>query len=289
MACTKETDGVKTRLAAIAASIMLILTAGCTSPAGPESDPDHQTFASTAERPLDYSPVKTDLSHSTYARNCPVGEQDDGYGGCVQCTDYEGCFTESADMSYFFSQIVKWIRQYSADTYESMPDPDKWHFVTLGDSGFEGCTDAAGDRATYTDKSYEYCPLDRTVYVGERMMWAFYTRMGDAAPAVGIAHEWGHHLQNVAGLTSTTQFETINLENQADCIAGAWSRWLVSQEIMVEDDFGDIGSLLVAIGSIEGPGRDHGTVEEREKSFVYGLNGGLSACNQYAPDKPLIR
>jgi hypothetical protein len=177
--------------------MLLILTIACTSQAEPESNPGHQTFSSTAERPLDYSPVRTDLSDSTYTGDCPVGEQDDGFGGCAPCTDYEGCFTESADMSYFFSQIVKWIRQYSANTYKSMPDPDKWHFVTLGDSGFEGCTSPAGDRATYTDQSSEYCPFDRIIYVGEWMMWAFYTSMGDAAPAVGVAHEWGHHLQNV--------------------------------------------------------------------------------------------
>jgi hypothetical protein len=44
---------------------------------------------------------------------------------------------------------------------------------------------------------------------------------------------------------------------------------------MVQDDFADIGSLLVEIASIEGPDRDHGTVDERHQSFLIGLEGGL--------------
>lgn len=144
-------------------------------------------------------------------------------------------------------------------------------------------------QASYSDQSYEYCPLDKTVYVGELQMWDYYARLGDAAPAVGMAHEWGHHLQAEAGITTTTPEETVVTENQADCVAGAWSAWLVDQEIMNDDDFDDIGALLLEIGSAEGPGRDHGTAEEREGSFVHGFEGGMKACNEFVPDKPLIR
>ena len=81
-----------------------------------------------------------------------------------------------------------------------MPDMDRWHFVPSGKSGFESCTDSNGERALYSDESYSYCPLDRIVCVGERQMWRFYVDLGDAAPAVGIAHESGHHLQNMVDL-----------------------------------------------------------------------------------------
>jgi predicted metalloprotease len=272
---------VKTKLAVVMASIML-LVAGC---APQEMDGRYDALAPQA---APSSLIQAGLSDSAFAMDCPVGEEDDGYGGCVPCRDYEGCFTKSADMRHFFALIVELIRGYSAETYQSMPDVDAWHFVTLGESGQEGCTDGSGRQAAFTDESYEYCPLDHVVYVGEQQMWDFYTNLGDAAPAVGIAHEWGHHLQAVAGLTSTTQSEAIALEDQADCVAGAWSKWLTAKEVMVEDDFGDIGALLVAIGSIEGPDRDHGTAEERQDSFLIGLDGGLAACNGYAPDNPLI-
>jgi predicted metalloprotease len=234
--------------------------------------------------------VSPELSDQTSAMDCPVGEQANGDGMCAPCEDFENCFTDSSDMSYFYSQIVAMIQRYSTSTYEAMPDVDEWRFISLGDSGPEGCTDRDGGQGLFTDQSYEYCPLDRTVYVGEQAMWDFYSRLGDAAPAVGIAHEWGHHLQTMVGKTfKNTQADAINTENQADCVAGSWSAWLVSEGIMVKDDFGDVGSLLVEIASIEGPDRDHGTVDEREDSFIYGFQGGLSACNDYAPDTPLLR
>src|SRR4249919_428337 len=166
---------VKTRLAIVTAWIVLIiLIAGCAAPAGPESDDGHQTFTLALGLSRHLAMVKTDLSDHTFAIDCPVGQQDNGGGMCAPCEDYEGCFTESAQMSYFFSLIVSMIRQYSANTYESMPDVDGWRFVPSGESGPEGCTDGNGDQALYTDESYSYCPLDRIVYVGEQMMWQFY-------------------------------------------------------------------------------------------------------------------
>ncbi|HKN43341.1 MAG TPA: hypothetical protein VJW23_05415, partial [Propionibacteriaceae bacterium] len=158
---------VKTRLAIVTAWIVLIiLIAGCAAPAGPESDDRHQTFTLALGLSRHLAMVKTDLSDHTFAIDCPVGQQDNGGGMCAPCEDYEGCFTESAQMSYFFSLIVSMIRQYSANTYESMPDVDGWRFVPSGESGPEGCTDGNGDQALYTDESYSYCPLDRIVYVG---------------------------------------------------------------------------------------------------------------------------
>jgi predicted metalloprotease len=270
--------------------MVLILTAACTTPDGPRSTTKHEMPPVMSGTSSHEMTVNTDLSDQTSAMDCRVGEQENGDGICAPCVDLEGCYTESAQLSYFFSQIVAMIQEYSASTYKSMPDVDGWRFVPLGDSGPEGCTDRDGRRASFSDQSYEYCPLDRTIYVGEQAMWDFYSRMGDAAPAVGIAHEWGHHLQTMVGMTSdNTRADAINRENQADCVAGSWSAWLVGEGTMVQDDFGDIGLLLVEIGSIEGSDRDHGTVEEREDSFVYGFRGGLSACNDYAPGTPLLR
>jgi hypothetical protein len=280
---------VKMRLAFVTTWIVLVLTAGCAASAGPESDDTHATFTPAAGPSGIHARVKTHLSDHTFASDCPVGQQDAGGRTCALCEAYENCFTESAHMSYFFTHIVSMIRQYSANTYESMPDVDAWQFVPSGEYGPEGCTDSNGDRALYTDESFSYCPLDRIVYVSEQMMWHFYIDLGDAAPAVGIAHEWGHHLQSMVDLRISNQVDAIRQENQADCVAGAWSAWLVNEGIMVQDDFADIGSLLVEIASIEGPDRDDGTIDERQESFLIGLEGGLSDCNDYFPDTPLVR
>jgi Putative neutral zinc metallopeptidase len=281
---------VKIRWAVFLTWLVLIITAACANQDGARSTDMHETSPTMLGASLYEMPVSADLTDQQLGTECPVGEQVNGGGICEPCADLEGCYTKSAQMSYFFSQIVAMVQEYSAVTYRAMPDVDEWRFVQRGESGPEGCTDRDGRRASFNDQSYEYCPLDRTVYVGEMAMWDFYSRLGDAAPAVGIAHEWGHHLQTMVGMTSdNTLTDAINSENQADCVAGSWSAWLVGGGIMVEDDFGDVGSLLVEIASTEGPERDHGTVDEREKSFIDGFKGGLSACNDYAPDTPLLR
>jgi hypothetical protein len=260
-------------------ALLLICTACAVGSAGPaggspasEPPPAYQLTPESSDAPADA---------------CSIGTQDDGSGGCTPCTDYEHCFSQSSDMEYFYSQIIPLVRQFSATTYSAMPDPSNWYFVEQGQTGYEGCSDPNGTYVTYSDMSYEYCPVDKSVYVGQQQMWDFYQEMGDAAPAVGIAHEWGHHVQTVAGITPTSQADLIAMEDQADCVAGAWSAWLVSQRVMVEDDFQDIGDLLTAIGSAEGPDRDHGTSSERQASFIYGFQHGMAGCSEFVPETPI--
>jgi predicted metalloprotease len=191
-------------------------------------------------------------------------------------------------MEYFFNVIVPWIRDYSKATYRAMSEPSRWFYIKPGESGAERCRTQKGTQATYTEHSYEYCPTDKVIYVGQTAMWNYYLALGDAAPAVGLAHEWGHHVQTMVGINANTPAEIIRQEDQADCIAGAWSAYLVQREIMVDDDFGDVGQLLVAIGEAEGPGRTHGTAAERTESWKQGFTGAIRACSSFFPDHPLI-
>lgn len=152
------------------------------------------------------------------------------------------------------------------------------------------CIDPTGQLEEYTDQSYAYCPADETVYLGQRALWHFYDGAGDAGPIVGIAHEWGHHVQSATGVPAPrTPDEWIVFENQADCIAGAWTGYADDQDrLTYPDDLDDIGALMRLIGSVEGPERDHGTTPERTKSFIQGFRGGLSACNEFHPATPII-
>lgn len=210
----------------------------------------------------------------------------------MPCTDYEGCFTDPTHMRVFYTQIITWVQDYATATYESPPAPDNWYYIITDQSGKEPCTDGKGNLADYSDWSMEYCPTDQNVYVGEQAMWHYYQEFGDAAPAVAIAHEWGHHLQyGVVGITERADHakeDAIAVENQADCVSGAWSAYLADRQIMVEDDYVDVGNALVAVGQAEGPDRDHGTAEERQQAWVEGYVDGLNACNRYFPNQPLI-
>jgi predicted metalloprotease len=104
--------------------------------------------------------------------------------------------------------------------------------------------------------------------------------LGDAAPVVGLAHEYGHHLQSYLRLPyPRTARDSVRYENQADCIAGAWAKYASEKGWLEEaDDLKDIEGLMRAIGSRESSYRDHGTTSERATAFNEGYKAGLKAC-----------
>ena len=180
--------------------------------------------------------------------------------------------------------IVPWLDE----TWPGIPIPYV-EFVAEGESGPEGCTDYDGAPASYTSESYEYCPPDNTVYLGQDLLWEFY-KLGDAAPAMGIAHEFGHHVQEYLGVDPPyTAAESVDYENQADCLAGAWAKWANEQDPPIletaeqspngQSDLDDIEDIFPLIASGEGDEeRDHGTLSEREDAFFAGYEDGATAC-----------
>ena len=136
-----------------------------------------------------------------------------------------------------------------------------------------------------------YCPLDRKVYID----LAFYDDLkrrfgapGDFAQAYVIAHEVGHHVQNLAGLLGRGEVNQIETELQADCLAGAWAK---DAEARSELEVGDIDEALNAASQIgddtiqrKTQGRvqpetwTHGSAAQRSGSFKRGLQGGARAC-----------
>jgi predicted metalloprotease len=192
-----------------------------------------------------------------------------------QPPDMENCYGYE-DMQAYGNQIVPRVEQFFDTAYTDMPSPAQYIYVPEGDTGPTGCTDG------YTDNAYFYCPADQTIYTGQRMLWMLYSEAGDAAPAVGLAHEWGHHVQNVAGVPpAETSVGQISRENQADCIAGAWLTYADEQGwLSYPDDVADTESLLAIIAETE-PGRTHGDLVERSDSLKLGLEAGLQGCNDF--------
>jgi predicted metalloprotease len=195
-------------------------------------------------------------------------------------TSLEGQF-EFETMDQYVNAVLPMIEQWMDETWPQMPHPEVV-YVPAGESGPEGCLDSTGEQASYTSRSYEYCPSDETVYVGQRTLWEFYSDTGDAGPAVGLAHEFGHHVQHYQNLPMPqTAAQSIQYENQADCIAGAWVKYTAEPEqgwLEIPDDIEDIELLFPLIGAAEGVDRDHGTTEEREQAFTDGYHGGVTAC-----------
>ena len=182
----------------------------------------------------------------------------------------------------FLSAVEPMVAQFFETPLPDLPDPGSIVFVPRGRASSSPC-------GYHDSEAYEYCPAGQSIYIGQDLLWAFY-RMGDAGPVVALAHEWGHHLQALRRVTPPrTPAQSVNYENQADCIAGAWTNYAGAQGwLELPDDLDDVGGLLRAIGSRETSRRDHGTGAERANAFHLGYRDGVKGCNSFSPGTPPV-
>jgi uncharacterized protein len=136
-----------------------------------------------------------------------------------------------------------------------------------------------------------YCPVDHKVYIDLSfydMLRRRFGAPGDFAQAYVIAHEVGHHVQNLRGLLGRGEVNQVSIELQADCIAGAWARDAQRRELL---EVGDVDEALNAASQIgddtiqrKTSGRvqpetwTHGSAAQRSSAFRKGLEGGPGAC-----------
>ncbi len=149
-----------------------------------------------------------------------------------------------------------------------------------------------------------YCPVDEKVYIDLGFYDALQQRFGapgDFAQAYVIAHELGHHVQNVTGTAAEVrQMQSarpgqanalsVRLELQADCYAGIWGNSTSQRQILERGDVEEGLNAAAAIGddriqSQSGGGVSpesftHGTSEQRARWFRRGLESGdPRTCN----------
>ncbi len=154
-----------------------------------------------------------------------------------------------------------------------------------------------------------YCPGDQKVYIDLGFYQTLKERLGapgDFAQAYVIAHEVGHHVQNLLGISgkmdqmrgkvSQTEFNalSVRLELQADCFAGVWAHHAQKSRQILEN--GDVEEAMNAAAKIGddalqkgGSGRvvpesfTHGTSAQRARWFNNGLqNGSVKGCDTFS-------
>jgi predicted metalloprotease len=153
-----------------------------------------------------------------------------------------------------------------------------------------------------------YCPADRKLYIDLSFYRDLRNRMGapgDFAQAYVIAHEVGHHVQNLLGVSRDVQAAqrqasqseanalSVRLELQADCFAGIWAHSMAQQEAVLEE--GDIEEALNAAsavgddrlqaqstGMVTPDSFTHGSSEQRVEWFRRGLDSGSpNSCDTF--------
>jgi len=196
--------------------------------------------------------------------------------------ELDHCFGES-QMNQFLNVGNQMVSDYLTHIGVSSRPPVR--YISDGESVNSACKDKNGRNVIQQDDAYDYCPADNIVYIGQRGLWGYYQEHGAAGPIAGLAHEYGHYLQAIRGVTTE---DTIAREDQADCVAGDFVGYLKTLgDVEYPQDYRNLGDMFRSIGSKEGPGRNHGTPAERVNVFEKGLFGGLRACNGFTPGTPL--
>ncbi|CAN5821067.1 neutral zinc metallopeptidase [soil metagenome] len=134
-----------------------------------------------------------------------------------------------------------------------------------------------------------YCPPDDAIaWDQEGLMPDLASQYGDFSMAVVMAHEWGHAIQERAGVTEPT----VVLELQADCFAGAWARYARDDDrsrfnVSVEElDLALAGILALrdAPGALASDPNAHGSGFDRVAAFQDGFEQTAEACAEYTDD-----
>ncbi len=136
-----------------------------------------------------------------------------------------------------------------------------------------------------------YCPLDKKVYIDLGFYDELHRRFGapgDFAQAYVIAHEVGHHVQNLHGLLGRGEVHQIEVELQADCLAGAWAKDADARGLVEVGDVDEALGAAAAIGDdtiqrktqghVQPETWTHGSAAQRSSAFKKGLQGGARAC-----------
>lgn len=158
-----------------------------------------------------------------------------------------------------------------------------------------------------------YCPEDQTVYIDldfYEMLQQRFKAPGDFAQAYVVAHEVGHHVQNLLGTMDKVQSQrqrmserqynqlSVRFELQADCFAGIWARqsqqakgWLeegdVEEGLNAASQIGDDTMQKRTQGTVVPDAFTHGSSKQRVQWFRAGMESRqLSDCDTFARTEP---
>lgn len=230
--------------------------------------------------------------------------------GSIQTTQGSGSYSNNGsaapradDEAARFSRVVlKETENVWSGIFQSAGQTYKKPVLVL----FDGQVQSACGFASAASGPF-YCPGDQKVYID----LSFYNELdkrfgasGDFAHAYVLAHEVGHHVQNLLGILpkfnemrrnmseAQSNAMSVRVELQADCFAGVWGKYTEQKGLLEQGDLeealnaahqiGDDTLQKRAQGYVVPESFNHGTSEQRAKWFKRGFDTGrVDACDTF--------
>ncbi len=206
-----------------------------------------------------------------------------------------------AELVDFTKYVVNDVNATWAEIFAQAGDDYRdAHLVLFRDGVSTGCGAASSAVGPF------YCPPDETAYLDLgffRELNGRFDAPGDFAQAYVIAHELGHHVQNVLGISDDVSRQqaadpdranelSVRLELQADCFAGVWGHSVYNRGVLEDGDLQEGLTAAAAVGDDriqESAGVDvnpetwtHGSAEQRQEWFNKGFDtGDVTACDTF--------
>ena len=212
-----------------------------------------------------------------------------------------GTLNPQSDTDQQLAYVVNSIQTFWAATFrESGKEYPETKLVL-----FEGGTDSGCGPASSATGPF-YCPADQKVYLDlgffDELRSRFGASGGDFAMAYVVAHEFGHHIQTVLGISDQVQSMaqqdpsrrndlSVRQELQADCLAGIWANSAatdvqpgdIDEALSAAAAVGDDRIQQSTTGRIDPEGWTHGSAEQRTAWFTTGYrSGNPDDCDTFA-------
>jgi predicted metalloprotease len=161
-----------------------------------------------------------------------------------------------------------------------------------------------------------YCPLDQKVYIDADFFQILSSQFGSDDGALAqeyvVAHEYGHHIQNLLGLLDRAQQDpqgpqsgAVRIELMADCLAGVWAHHAANTKDtqgnsllkpLTQSDINSALSAAAAVGDdriqektqgrVNPESWTHGSAQARQRWFTTGYQSGdLNSCDTFSVDR----